>query len=204
MVLGHCPRQLHFEGIFSDFRNTKFNGKLIGCFILGDLNCPHFSFGSRTSNEFGNKLLQSLNHEDLIHLDLNSPTYYSNSSGEANTLDLVIADAVGSRLVESCYVDGDIGSDHLPVVTTLSFKSKPMWKVKTNMTNWAKEADKMLENFVMSDDIDKNIVAINRIFAEAKEKCTNTNTHKRRKANTRNAFWIWKLITFPRCLREQP
>ena len=36
------------------------------------------------------------------------------------------------------------------------------------------------------------------------EKCTNTNTHKRRKANTRNAFWIWKLITFPRCLREQP
>ena len=36
------------------------------------------------------------------------------------------------------------------------------------------------------------------------EKCTNTNTHKRRKANRRNAFWIWKLITFPRCLREQP
>ena len=38
----------------------------------------------------------------------------------------------------------------------------------------------MLENFVMTDDIDKNISTINGIFAEAKEKCTDPAPSKRR------------------------
>ena len=54
--------------------------------------------------------------KNLIVFPPQSPTYFSNATGLENVLDLVIADPAGSRLVESCYVEGDLGSDHLPVV----------------------------------------------------------------------------------------
>ena len=99
----------HFPaGIFSDFRRITHNGKAIGGFIVGDLNCPHASFGSRTTDGFGRQLLQNINQENLIFHDSQSPTYISNSTGLSNVLDLVITDLAGSRLVESCCVQGDI------------------------------------------------------------------------------------------------
>ena len=166
------------EGIFSDFRNIGLNGKEIGGFVVGDMNCPHAAFGSRTENEFGRKLLQNLNQENLIYHDCQSPTYISNSTGLANVLDLVISDFTGSQLVESCQIGNDIGSDHLPIVTRLSFRSNPVQKTKTNLIAWAQTVDERLQKFAASDDIDQNIERISDIFQKAKFDCTRTFTPK--------------------------
>ena len=37
----------------TDLKNTLFNGKRLPLLIVGDLNSPHQSFGSRTTNEYG-------------------------------------------------------------------------------------------------------------------------------------------------------
>ena len=147
---------------------------------MGDLNCPHGAFGSRTFNEYGNKLIQCLNQENLIFHNPHSPTYISNATGLVNVLDLVISDVAGSRLVNACFVEGDIGSDHLPVITRLSFQSQPVQRTKTNFILWAKAVDEKLRGFVASDDIDKNIMDINQRFMEAKHECTKTYIKKKR------------------------
>ena len=175
------PRNHFPHGIFTDFRNIKFNGENIGGFIVGDFNCPHSAFGSRTTNGFGSRLLQTLNDENLIYFDARSPTYVSNSTGQTNVLDFVIADAAGSRLMESCYVEGDVGSDHLPVVTKLSNNEQVNPLMKTNLTMWAQTADKLLsEKFFESDSVDENIDSINQIFLEAKEMNTRPVKQKSR------------------------
>ena len=137
----------HFPGnIITEFKNMTFNGREIPGFILGDLNCPNVAFGSRVSNEFGNKLLQLLNQENLILFNCKSPTYFSNASGLSNVLDLVIGEPLTSRFVESCQVRGDVGSDHLPVTTTLSFTDEIKEQEQINMDVWAKYVDRELES----------------------------------------------------------
>ena len=109
----------------TNLKNHLSNGKNLPLLIVGDLNCPHQAFGSRTTNEYGNSLLQIINNESLILInDDKEPTYFSNASGLHNILDLVIADIEMNRLITCCGVSGDVGSDHFPVVTTLYLKIK--------------------------------------------------------------------------------
>ena len=171
----------HFPApILAEFKDLQFNGREIGGILVGDMNCPHAAFGSRTTNEFGTRFLQLLNQEELIYFHADSPTYYSNATGLSNTLDLVISDPEGSRLVQSCHVRGDVGSDHLPVITTLSFHKTTKEKQKTNINIWAQTIDRMLEHYTFSDDIDENIENLSRLLMEAKSQCTTTVTSKRR------------------------
>ena len=172
----------HFPlNVLIESKDNSFNGSPIGGILVGDLNCPHPSFGSRTMNEFGAKLLQLLNQENMIYFNVQSPTYFSNSTGEQNTLDMVIADPIGSRFVEACYVDDDIGSDHLPVVTCLSCQTETSTSHKVSITKWAKSVDEALVQFTISDDIEESINEINQIFDEARLKCTRPVKQKRKK-----------------------
>ena len=171
----------HFPApVLAEFKGIRFNGREIGGLLVGDMNCPHEAFGSRTTNEFGTRFLQLINQEELIFFHADSPTYYSNATGQSNTLDLVISDPDGSRLVQSCHVHGDVGSDHLPVITTLSFYKTSKEKQKTNINLWAQTIDRMLERYTVSNDIDKNIENLGGILIEAKRQCTITIKNKRR------------------------
>ena len=173
---GHyIPQQL-----LSEFKKITFNGKNLPGLITGDFNSPHAVFGSRTTNEFGNKLVQMLNQEELTFLNNGSPTYFSNSTGLENILDLSIGNSLLSPYVETCYVHGDVGSDHYPLITVLSFKTIPVLKKKVDMKLWAKTVDDRLENYVASEDIDRNIDQINRIFKDSYDHSVNFSKPKRR------------------------
>ena len=162
---GHyIPQQL-----LTEFKNITFNGKNLPGLITGDFNSPHVVFGSRTTNEFGSKLVQILNQEELIFLNNGSPTYFSNSTGLENILDLSIGNSLMSPFVESCYVSGDVGSDHFPLITVLTFKIIPVRKKKVDMKLWARTVDNQMENYDASENIDQNIEQINRIFKESYE-----------------------------------
>ena len=171
----------HFPGnIITEFKNMTFNGREIPGFILGDLNCPNVAFGSRVSNEFGNKLLQLLNQENLILFNCKSPTYFSNASGLSNVLDLVIGEPLTSRFVESCQVRGDVGSDHLPVTTTLSFTDEIKEQERINMDVWAKYVDRELESYELSECIDTNIEYIGKVFMETRARCLTVKKPRKR------------------------
>ena len=167
MVLYNHPGHYIPQQLLSEFKNISFNGKNIPGLITGDFNSPHAVFGSRTTNEFGTRLVQMLVQEDLVFLNDGSPTYFSNSTGLDNVLDLSISNSLLSPFVEACYVDGDIGSDHLLLITILSFKITPRKKKKVNMKLWAKTVDDAIEQYTASEDIDGNIEFINRIFKES-------------------------------------
>ena len=159
--------------LLTEFKNITFNGSHPAGLLVGDLNCPHAAFGSRTTNACGNKLLQMLNNENLIFLTTQEPTYVSNSTGLSNVLDMIITDQVGSELIENCYVQGDIGSDHFPVVATLSIKGGKQNALKrTNLTLLTKLIDKRLEQFTAPEEIDENISEITRIVSDCKDLCT--------------------------------
>ena len=66
---------------------------------MGDFNCPHTAFGSRTSNEFGSRLLQSINQENMTYFNDGAPTYFSNATGQSNVLDLVVGNQEMNRLI---------------------------------------------------------------------------------------------------------
>ena len=165
----HFPHQL-----LTEYKNITFNGKELPGLLLGDLNCPHTAFGSRTTNEFGSRLLQALNQENLVYFNDGAATYFSNSTGLPNVLDLVIADASMSRWVESCKAEGQIGSDHVPVKTTLSFDIDHESRERVNLSAWAEQVDLELSHFELSNDINDNIDAINSVFLQMREKCART------------------------------
>ena len=169
VVIYNHPGHYLPEILLKQFKEITFNGHEIGGFIVGDLNCPHAVFGSRTSNEFGSRLIRNLNQEDFLFFPTQSPTYFSNATGLENVLDLVIADQEGSQYLESCYVEGDVGSDHLPVIAKLCFGKRPVPRVKVDFSQWAKTVDMKLENFMAPESIDDFIDRLNRIFKESRE-----------------------------------
>ena len=158
----HFPTEL-----LNEFKGISLNGRDISGVIVGDFNCPNLAFGSRTTNEFGSKLLQNLNTENFVYFNDGEPTYYSSASGLPNVLDLVIGKPTAAPLIESCIVRGNVGSDHLPLITTLTFKVRRQTRSKVNRKQWASNVDKEMKNLELSDNIDENISKVNGIFREA-------------------------------------
>ena len=172
----HFPVEL-----FQEFKDIRFNKNSVNGLIVGDYNCPHMAMGSRTSNEFGNKLIQNLNNENLVFFNNGDPTYYSSASGLPNLLDLAIGEPSTCPIINSCIVRGDIGSDHLPLITSLVFKVKQTRHCKVNLMLWAANVDKDMESIVLTDDLDRNIDNINNIVREAHSKsCTHFSARKRK------------------------
>ena len=165
--------------LLTEFKKMSLNGNAIPGLIVGDFNCPHLAFGSRSSNDYGNKLLQSLNTENLVFFNDGTSTYCSNSSGLSNVLDLVIGEPHTSPLIESCTVRGDIGSDHFPVITTFKCKMNPASQRKVNLRLWVSNVDRELEHMTFTSDLENNVNEINRIFKDSHERSCFTPTRKK-------------------------
>ena len=111
----HVPTTL-----FTKFKEIRYNNLLVKGFICGDLNSPHKGFGSRFDNEYGVTLLRSINDENMLVLNSDEATYYQSSTGQENILDLVICELESASLMNSCYVEEDIGTDHMPVCLSIT------------------------------------------------------------------------------------
>ena len=74
--------------------------------------------------------------------------------------------------MKSHVTTGDIGSDHVPVVTTL--KSKVDGKTRTGISIklWAGLVDGGLENFTLTNNVENDIDRLNEIFMDAKDAST--------------------------------
>ena len=135
LTIYNHPKNHFPAGILTEFKAITFEGHHPPGLLVGDLNCPHSAFGSRTTNCFGSKFLQLLNQENLTFFNDRSPTYFDSSSGEENVLDIIIGEPETSRYIDSCYVEGNVGSDHLPVITRLCFTAEKIQKEKLILLN---------------------------------------------------------------------
>ena len=100
--------------ILTNFIDVKSNNKNVDGFIGGDFNCPHEAFHSRFSNIYGTGLLNQVTNSNLMVIENTEPTIYHH--GEPNILDLFICEPRSYHMVEECYVEEPIGSDHLPLI----------------------------------------------------------------------------------------
>ena len=179
-VYNHPENHFPLE-LITEFKNMRFNGRAIPGLILGDFNCPHAAFGSRTTNGYGSKLLQNINNENLVFFNDGKSTYCSSSSGDSNVLDFVIGEPSTTPLIESCTVSGDIGSDHFPVVTTFKHKTNARSYRKVNQSLWAAYIDKDMENLSLTGKVDEDIENVSNIFQNAHSNSIFTPKIKRQK-----------------------
>ena len=77
-------------------------------------------------------------------------------------------------------MSGDIGSDHLPITTTLSFRVAVNVRDKLNMNSWAEKVNAEILLFKPTNDVNENIEKITQIFKETKKQSTYSLRHGKR------------------------
>ena len=112
----------------TDGRTDSFSPSILpssrNLFILGDFNCHHPLWDSRgTSDPRGEEVFDWVISSDLLPLnDPDTPTLLHRSSGSRSSPDISFAP---STLAFCCSweVLQDLGSDHLPILLSLSLRS---------------------------------------------------------------------------------
>lgn len=179
----------HFPmALLQKFKAIQLNAKPVKGIFTGDFNSPHRSFGSRFTNSYGTSLMAGINLHDLTILNDGEPTIFSSITGEPNLLDLALCDRDTSQSVISCCVGPDSGTDHRPVITTLSLQAnkedttplKPTLdprKFRSKIEDLFRDFDPLCFN---TTDIDLRIKELEKRFKKAELFATsNKPFHKR-------------------------
>ena len=118
----------------------------------------------------------------MFYFNNGEQTYLSNSTGLLNVLDLALGEPGISPFVHSCYVSGDLGSDHYPLITTLKWgiQNHPNSHEKINIQKWADKIDKILTPFHSTANIDENIQNFVTTVCKAKNESTSNIPLKKR------------------------
>ena len=178
----HLPQELLLK-----YKSIKFNNKNIRGLYAGDFNSPHLAFGSRFTNLYGTSLLNGINQNKLIFLNNGEPTFFSTKNGQSNLLDLVLCDEMTFSKIESCLVGSDLGTDHLPVITSLSLpstkkyvKAKPVKSFDSNhFTNLINSEFTGLDTTCNSTtDIDCKIKEMEEILKTAMNESTSVKFNR--------------------------
>ena len=88
--------------------------------IMGDLNAKHQDWGCRVTNNRGRKLHTSLNSHKNAHLTAPDEYTHIDTHGNLDILDVMISINIGRT--NHIHTLEDIGSDHIPVTTTLTYE----------------------------------------------------------------------------------
>ena len=193
------PQNYFPHHLLTQFKNVKSNGKEIKGIIGGDLNCPHEAFSSRFSNIYGIDLLNQVTNLNLVVIENNEPTIYHH--GEPNVLDLFICEPHSWDMIQECYVEEPIGSDHLPLlvhITLTSTNQSSQQRTKTffNQPAFEEELTVELREFDAScnskSEVDQKLERLTHILQRQKEKHTQVKPwrHKRLSLPAEIISWI--------------
>ena len=200
LSLYNHPQNHVSQHLFTSFMDLKHNNREIHGLIAGDLNCSHEAFSSRFTNSYGTSLFNLVNNLNLYVLDNEEPTTFHR--GEPNVLDLCICEPRSLQLIQECYVEESVGSDHLPLVMHLSLNSKtPHSQNKPtrksfDFPSFKEELESVLEasNATCSNlsEVDHNLKNLTDIISNLKEKHTQEKSfkHKRKNLSEETLSWI--------------
>jgi exonuclease III len=93
------------------------------CIIAGDLNCKHQFYGCRSTDRAGEELFNFVESNDMLVLnDPDQATYFDSRTNNSDILDYILASKKVANLTTNCTTGDDVGSDHLPIITELTFR----------------------------------------------------------------------------------
>ena len=189
----HVPQHL-----LTSFLNVKSNNKDVDGFIGGDFNCPHEAFNSRFSNIYGTGLLNHVTNMNLVVLHNTEPTIYHH--GEPNILDLFICEPRSLSMVEECYVEESVGSDHLPLLAhivltnrrSLSQRTKTFFDAQAFKEDLSIELTKFDATCNSKSEVDQKLRQLTDLIQEQKAKHTQVKPwrHKRSQLPQEILSWI--------------
>jgi ribonuclease HI len=165
IVNSYHPRQDSAFDIDAIQMHIKDNNTI----LLGDLNAKHHIWGSSCTNQRGTQLSNFVDDHNMIILNDGSPTHISYSYNTSEVLDIT---AITPDLHEHAEwsVLPDIGSDHKPILISVSRQSQAKSKrpkywnfKKANWSKYEEELNRNLQNFPDSEDIE----TVNSFFATA-------------------------------------
>ena len=189
----HLPQH-----VLTNYINVKSNNKDVDGFIGGDFNCPHEAFHSRFSNIYGTGLLNQVTNANLVVIENTEPTIYHH--GEPNILDLFICEPRSCRIVEECYVEESIGSDHLPLLAHIILSSNrqsfpQITKTFFNAQAFEEELSVELTNFDATcnskSDVDQKLLQLTNLLQEQKTKHTQVKAWRHKRAYLPKEILSW-------------
>lgn len=88
------------------------------CLILEDFNCQHQSWGSTTSNYYGEQLLDIIDSHSICILNTGSPTRLTGPNGNASAPDLSLCSPDSASTLDWHSLESSYGRDHFPLIIT--------------------------------------------------------------------------------------
>ena len=132
------------------------------CVLTGDLNCKNLSWGSSTTDKYGEGLQESINRSQLYVCNDGSTTRNDPHSGKEEVLDLIIHNFDAIPLFRKFWTGECIGSDHFPCHGWYQFKPKPDPTVvkerrieNTNWTSFESSLTSFASEFIVSQSLNK-------------------------------------------------
>ena len=174
----HLPHEL-----LTKFKSIQFNGKHLKGLFAGDFNSPHQTFGSRFTNVYGTSLLNGIHANNMIFLNRGEATFFNSANGEPNVLDLVLCEVPTACKVKSCSIGDNIGTDHLPVITTIQLPSniapqtppvRSIFNSQVFVNTICKEFDSFDPHCQTKENIDEKTKEIQKLFTYAMESATSS------------------------------
>ena len=114
----YCPSGVALDNDELDALHHHFGGR--NSVILGDFNAHHCVWGSQRSDGRGRQMMDFIAGSDLVILNDGSPTRVDDGTGDVSSIDLsLVSSNLATRFSWATY-DDTLGSDHLPIVLSLS------------------------------------------------------------------------------------
>jgi len=165
-----CPQDLYVSSFHAAPRNSTFGSfpfqvKLLDkslkykcALTVGDFNARHSSLGCKGTNKHGRAFNNYLSHKTHVILnDARIPTFHHCAHNFSDTIDYAVSTLKALKFIESCVLNTDIGSDHMPLV--IKFTSNKIASDRNNnikntynieRTNWD-SFTASLEEAIISD-----------------------------------------------------
>jgi endonuclease/exonuclease/phosphatase (EEP) superfamily protein YafD len=143
---------------------------------IGDVNAHHPKWSLGNGNKRGTQLfgiIQANRYEVLG--DKNYPTRYNPSTGKSGSPDLAIVDKKNVGNIKEWKTGRDVGSDHLPIIVTLT--TQPHKRTIHKRNNWTYSKCKV-------DEYEKHIVEGMKLWDEEIKEIDNIDTIYNKFQNT--------------------
>lgn len=153
--------------------------------IMGDLNAKHIDFHCKKTNPSAIALQQILNNTNLSVINTNKPTYISPQTGNTDILDLILCSPDLASKLHKFSTTNHLSSDHLPVLTTLSFhlQATPRKKYNYRAAEWEicrTNIEEKLKNITLittPQGLDQQATLSSQLLTRAREKTPNQTNH---------------------------
>lgn len=171
------------------------------CLLLGDFNAHHRAWNCNSDDANGKRLLNAIDQKGLFIHNTSTFSRINPSSGNMTNIDIIISTINLTGNLSTTVFDETHGSDHFPVLTTLStiqnIYIKKSFKIKSTRTNWTGVLEGLTEKFTQFYDTEfsnaspsqKYEIFLNTVTSIIKQNTPKKNNRTHYKHNNPVIWW---------------